>query len=141
MNSVPPKSIILIEDIDAIFVGREVATTNKCRISFSGLLNALDGVKTQDGRILFMTTNHKDKLDPALLRPGRADKKINLQNASHAQMEKLFLKFFLDDHDNATRFATQLPDYKLSMASVQEHLVKHSESVTECVKRAPDMLQ
>jgi len=63
-----------------------------------------------------MTTNHKEKLDPALLRPGRADRKINLQNASHSQMERLFLKFFANDHENATKFASQLPDYKLSMA-------------------------
>jgi len=46
MNSVPPSSIILIEDIDAIFAGREVAVGTYCRVSFSGLLNALDGVKT-----------------------------------------------------------------------------------------------
>jgi len=45
-------------------------------VSFSGLLNAIDGVRSQEGRILFMTTNHKENLDPALLRPGRADKHI-----------------------------------------------------------------
>jgi len=73
LNSVPPQSVVLIEDIDAIFEGREVAIGTRCNVSFSGFLNALDGVKTMDGRILIMTTNHKDKLDPALLRPGRAD--------------------------------------------------------------------
>lgn len=40
--------------------------------SFAALLNALDGVAAQDGRIMIMTTNHADKLDPALIRPGRA---------------------------------------------------------------------
>jgi chaperone BCS1 len=42
----------------------------------------LDGVRTADGRILFMTTNHKEKLDPALLRPGRADLHVELKNSS-----------------------------------------------------------
>ena len=42
-------------------------------VTFSGLLNALDGVRSQEGRILMMTTNHREKRDPALLRPGRAD--------------------------------------------------------------------
>jgi len=119
LNNVPPRSIILIEDIDAIFVGREVAVGTHCRVSFSGLLNALDGVKTQDGRILIMTTNHKDKLDPALLRPGRADKLIELQSSSHIEMKKLFLKFFTK-HPKAEKlsdkFAMQLPDYKIPMA-------------------------
>jgi chaperone BCS1 len=46
------------------------------------LLNAIDGIRTIDGRILFMTTNHKEKLDPALLRPGRTDLHFELKNAS-----------------------------------------------------------
>lgn len=45
-------------------------------------MNALDGIRSVDGRILFMTTNHKEKLDPALLRPGRADVHVKLDNAS-----------------------------------------------------------
>jgi len=40
-----------------------------------------------------MTTNHREKLDPALLRPGRADVHVELNYASHEQMEKFFLKF------------------------------------------------
>lgn len=51
-------------------------------MTFSGLLNALDGVRSQEGRILIMTTNHREKLDPALLRPGRADVHIELNYAS-----------------------------------------------------------
>jgi chaperone BCS1 len=39
-------------------------------VTFSGLLNALDGVGAVEGRILFMTTNHMERLDPALIRPG-----------------------------------------------------------------------
>lgn len=42
-------------------------------VTFSGLLNALDGVTASEGRVLFMTTNHLNKLDPALIRPGIYD--------------------------------------------------------------------
>ncbi len=42
-------------------------------LTFSGFLNAIDGVRSQEGRIIIMTTNYKEKLDPALLRPGRVD--------------------------------------------------------------------
>ena len=73
--------IILLEDIDALFVQRE-SVGRGGGVTFSGLLNALDGVRSQEGRILFMTTNHKEKLDPALLRPGRADYHVELNHAS-----------------------------------------------------------
>ncbi len=84
LNQAPMESIILLEDIDAIFVERTSVQAKKKgrQVSFSGLLNALDGVRSQEGRILIMTTNHIEKLDPALLRPGRADMKCELTYAS-----------------------------------------------------------
>ncbi|KAK0703077.1 hypothetical protein B0T26DRAFT_598248, partial [Lasiosphaeria miniovina] len=48
----------------------------------SDLLNALDGVASQEGRVLMMTTNYIEHLDPALIRAGRADQKIELPNAN-----------------------------------------------------------
>jgi chaperone BCS1 len=46
LNNAPEKAIILIEDIDAIFVDRTSAQQQKHSVSFSGLLNALDGVRS-----------------------------------------------------------------------------------------------
>ena len=46
------------------------------QLSFSGFLNALDGVATQEGTVLFMTTNHLERLDPALIRAGRIDEQV-----------------------------------------------------------------
>jgi hypothetical protein len=51
---------------------------DKDQLTLSGLLNVLDGVVDTPGRILIMTTNHPEMLDPALIRPGRIDKKIML---------------------------------------------------------------
>ena len=48
------------------------------KLSLSGLLNVLDGVVDSPGRIIVMTTNHPEHLDPALIRPGRIDKKLLL---------------------------------------------------------------
>jgi chaperone BCS1 len=66
-----------------------------------------------------MTTNHIEKLDPALLRPGRCDMKVKLNNASHNQMENMFNRFFPDaaNHE-AEAFAMQLPEHKISMAKL-----------------------
>jgi chaperone BCS1 len=44
----------------------------------SDLLNALDGLISVHSRIIIMTTNHPEKLDPALIRYGRVDHKIEL---------------------------------------------------------------
>lgn len=80
LSEAPERSIILLEDVDAMFTDRTTMQTSK--LSFSGFLNALDGVRSQEGQILFMTTNHKERLDPALLRPGRADVHVKLNHAS-----------------------------------------------------------
>ncbi|KAG6919913.1 hypothetical protein DXG01_013262 [Tephrocybe rancida] len=69
-------------------------------LSLSGLLNALDGVAAAEGRLLFATTNHLDRLDPALSRPGRMDVWIEFKNASKWQAEALFRNFFPSTEDD-----------------------------------------
>lgn len=130
LNDAPSHSIIFLEDIDGIFVGREsVNQDNRHRrsVTFSGLLNALDGVRSQEGRILFMTTNHRERLDPALLRPGRADFHAQLNNASYDQMQRMFLKFNPGREELATKFADALPEHKLSLAKLQGHFLKYRD--------------
>lgn len=94
--NLPPKSVLVIEDIDATKAShtREPETTEDTPpasgeplrpklekekfepISMSGLLNAIDGIATPENFILIMTTNHPEKLDPAMLRPGRVDRHV-----------------------------------------------------------------
>ncbi|CAL1706131.1 unnamed protein product [Somion occarium] len=85
--------------------GRRVVKTDQVpdvnTLSLSGLLNALDGVAASEGRILFATTNHLERLDPALSRPGRMDVWVEFKNASKWQAELLFRNFFPStDEDN-----------------------------------------
>ncbi|KAF8800962.1 P-loop containing nucleoside triphosphate hydrolase protein [Phlegmacium glaucopus] len=68
-------------------------------LSLSGLLNALDGVAASEGRLLFATTNHLERLDPALSRPGRMDVWVEFKNASRWQAEALFRNFFPCEED------------------------------------------
>lgn len=56
------------------------------RVTLSGLLNCLDGVTSTEARILFMTTNYLDRLDPALIRPGRVDVKEYIGFCSNYQL-------------------------------------------------------
>lgn len=63
-------------------------------ISLSGLLNAIDGVASAEGRVLIMTTNHPEKLDAALVRPGRVDRKVEFQLAMKEQISELFVRMY-----------------------------------------------
>lgn len=66
-------------------------------ISLSGLLNAIDGVATHEGRVLIMTTNHPEALDEALVRTGRVDLRIKFDYASTHQIRELFLRMYAVD--------------------------------------------
>lgn len=100
LNVVPERSIILLEDIDAAFVSREDTQLQKAafeglnRVTFSGLLNCLDGVASTEARIVFMTTNYPERLDPALIRPGRVDFKEYVGYCSRYQLEQMFKRFY-----------------------------------------------
>nr|CAD7585967.1 unnamed protein product [Timema genevievae] len=100
LSVAPQNSIVLLEDVDAAFASREDSQQAKAayeglnRVTFSGLLNCLDGVASTEARILFMTTNYLDRLDPALIRPGRVDLKEYVGHCSHCQLQQMFLRFY-----------------------------------------------
>ncbi|KAG8906202.1 hypothetical protein FRB99_007418 [Tulasnella sp. 403] len=105
--STPAHSMILIEDIDCAFPSREelekqkeakasgiTLAETKSSITLSGLLNVIDGVSSEEGRLLFATTNYVNRLDPALLRPGRMDVKIHYKMSTRDQIINLFKRFY-----------------------------------------------
>lgn len=76
-EAVSDESIVLLEDVDCAFRGRRAESAEG--ITFSGFLNCIDGVLApHSGRVLIMSTNHVDRLDPALIRPGRIDMRIEV---------------------------------------------------------------
>lgn len=70
---VRPRSMLLLEDVDAFHAATDRETSERRQVTMSGLLNALDGVSTPHGLITVMTTNHPEALDPAVTRRGRVD--------------------------------------------------------------------
>jgi len=128
----PENSIILLEDIDAAFVSREDSSISDAaykgmnRLTFSGLLNAIDGVTSTEGRIIFMTTNYMDRLDPALIRPGRVDSIQYIGHCSNNQLQTMFEKFFPDQTlDKAQQFASEVErlDCPVSAAQIQGYFM------------------
>jgi mitochondrial chaperone BCS1 len=96
LASVPPRSVILIEDIDSFFRQREKADQN-VKLSYSGFLNALDGVASHEGSVIFLTTNKPELLDEAATRSGRVDYRMELSHCDQDQARRMFLKFHPDD--------------------------------------------
>ena len=131
VDALPLATILLIEDVDCVLKEKR-ETNDVTRVTLSGLLNALDGVSSREGRVLFLTTNHPERLDPALIRPGRVDRKVELAHATPDQARRLFLWFYRDGglsgaelSREAERFASQVPANKVCMAAIQEHLLRH----------------
>lgn len=135
MQKIRPHSILFIEDIDATFVKRE---SKQEKVSFSAVLNALDGVFSKNGCIAFMTTNHKENLDPALIRPGRIDYQIEFAFPTQYQKEQIFKRFYPNEQSMATQFATALPN-GLSMAQIQGFLLLYRTEPMKAICFAPSL--
>ena len=121
MNHIPERSILLLEDIDAAFNERKQSDTQGyvSGVTFSGLLNALDGVASAEERLIFMTTNHPERLDAALLRPGRIDFKQCVDNATEYQVRKMFLRFYEGCVEDCDKFVRKLIELNHTVNTAQ----------------------
>ncbi|KAJ2850230.1 Complex III assembly protein translocase and chaperone [Coemansia brasiliensis] len=140
----PERSLLLLEDVDAAFTRErqqsEHAAYQQSMVTFSGLLNALDGVASSDERIIFMTTNHIERLDPALIRPGRVDVKVYLGNATPYQIRRMFTRFYGDEHAMlADAFVQALAGHSVSTAQLQGHFIAHKKAPQCAIDQVADL--
>ncbi|RPB13937.1 hypothetical protein P167DRAFT_564141 [Morchella conica CCBAS932] len=98
LTKLPERSIALLEDVDAAFGNRRTQSDEDgyqgANVTFSGLLNALDGVASSEERIVIMTTNHPERLDEALVRPGRVDVRAEIGYATVEVVEEMWERFY-----------------------------------------------
>lgn len=117
-NSVSNRAILLLEDVDCIRAARERKEADEDSpastkgIITSDLLNVIDGVVATEGRLLVMTTNHRDRLDSALLRKGRIDCEFNLSWAQDAELSRF--------HRRAHEMFS-IPEYEVFREMLPEH--------------------
>merc|ERR1712165_265103 len=109
----------------------------KDELNLTGLLNVLDGVVDTPGRMLIMTTNHPEILDPALIRPGRIDKKLYLGylgcNDMVLMMEHYFQTRLVESQVARIKAAVEEPPtLKFTPAEV-EQLACEYEDVEEMI--------
>lgn len=143
LGLVPDRSFVLLEDVDSAFSRRQKTSEDgfQSNVTFSGLLNALDGVASSEERVIFMTTNHPEVLDPALIRPGRVDMSEVLDDAVGEQAYRLFVKFYgVDKSDSPAPLSPGahdplLHDEPLSRADVEALGEKVSQAVDAARKQ------
>lgn len=156
-QEIPPQCIVLLEDIDAVWTGRDIerseyssgSAASGCTLS--GLLNVLDGVGSQEGRIVIMTTNRPEYLDSALVRPGRVDMKIFLGNISQKSSGEMFVRMFAPEvridqvaisesgawpdldriRQLAAEFAAKIPEDTFTPSKLQGFFQLHLEDAEE----------
>jgi len=93
LQKAPEKSIIVLEDIDALFNNRH-SMNRSCPLTFTGLLNGLDGIGNAVGQIFVVSTNHLERLDPALIRSGRVDRKFEFSYCTDEVLQLMFERFY-----------------------------------------------
>ncbi|KAJ6602231.1 P-loop containing nucleoside triphosphate hydrolase protein [Mycena sp. CBHHK59/15] len=159
--TIPKRSIVLVEDIDCALPSREEdddsdpgtplpgprrERAGRSGVTLSGLLNMIDGIGSEEGKLFFATTNYVDRLDPALMRPGRIDRRIRYTLATRAQAKGLFerlctrrvvsaaapspLSGTLSDAQLARlagQFAASMRDYEYSTAELQGYLLSNRD--------------
>lgn len=144
LSRLPSRCIVLFEDIDQAGlpmrripdVRRTTGTESSLQtfqpITLSGFLNAIDGVATPEGLVVFFTTNCLAKLDPAITRPGRVDEILELGLAGRSQIRSMFLRMYPSDptshadyESKAQTFANKVRDRSLTLARLQGFLLQY----------------
>ncbi|CAA0827663.1 cytochrome BC1 synthesis [Striga hermonthica] len=140
------RSILVVEDIDASIDLSERNSSAKKKmppmpvyphhgnqgqkVTLSGLLNFIDGLWSScgDERIIIFTTNHKEKLDPALLRPGRMDVHIHMSYCTPCGFQ-LLAKNYLGqtNHPLMPKIESLIASTRVTPAEIGEQLLKSEE--------------
>lgn len=111
MADIRSGSMIVMEDVDCTVPDRDTNQAN--RVTLSGLLNCLDGIMSREGCMIVMTTNYRNVLDAALIRPGRVDRELEFGYATSDQKSRL-----------AARLGGEVPEGEtLTMAECQQHIL------------------
>ena len=91
-------------------------------------MNALDGVASGEERIIFLTTNHPERLDPALIRPGRVDLSVLIDDAHPAQAKELFVRFYGHGDEETQGWENLGPEELDKMGSKVEDIMTHEKA-------------
>lgn len=111
-------------------------------INLSCFLNILDGIIELHGIMIIMTTNHPEKIDTALICPGRFDFKYEFKKASRNIIkEMLKFKFMVSDEEiNSLTEKLDIKDEVLSPAEIQSICFKN-DNINDCINEIMDSMK
>ena len=127
VQTIPENSILLLEDIDHIFQERKKNDEHKNAITFSGLLQVLDGFGSQYKLITMITTNFIEVLDKALIRRGRIDKMVEFKYANRDQIHHMYQRFLPEKMEQFTDFYKHIKCLKITTSILQDYLFTHMD--------------
>jgi AAA+ superfamily predicted ATPase len=137
-------TILVIEDMDCIFKERKSNDEARNMVSFSGILNGMDGITTSEHQILIMTTNHIEHLDPALIRPGRVDHIMRFDYAVKEQIVEMFNVYTgAKKEEKGEEFYSKVKslNIKLTTSLLQQYLLKYMNADIEAILENVDELK
>lgn len=128
--------IVFIDEIDAIANTRMQMGTAHSSDSLNALLSEMDGFEQNSGVIVVAATNMPDRLDAALIRPGRFDRKVHLQLPDKKAREDI-VRLYLDDRgDDTVDIEVLVGDISGFSGAELESMVNLAS--IECVKEGGD---
>merc|ERR1711953_1454857 len=104
------------------------------KLTLASLLEVLDGVMEMEGRMLIITTNYPEKLDKALIRPGRIDMKVHFGPMNGENIIRMYKHFFETDSP-ASVSSSDLPDLKWTPAEVTQVFLNNMNNPQEALKQ------
>lgn len=120
---------IVFEDVDTLFNEDRQTDPERNGITASGFFNVIDGIGNKHGIIYFMTTNHPERLDPALIRAGRVDFRMELSYLTDNQAYNMFNKFCPNKlNDFNKKIKDIIKEHDVSPAILENILFKNYEN-------------
>jgi len=110
------------------------------KLDLSAVLNILDGTLETPGRMLIITSNYPEKLDQALIRPGRIDMIIEFKKANHQTIHEMYECYFEEKAD--PELVEQIPEYLWTPAELGQILFKNfknpPQALTDLITNTPE---
>jgi len=143
IQNLPEKCVLVVEDIDGLFVERRAGDNSKNCVTMSGLLNVFDGIATPEGLIVFITTNFKSNLDAALIRPGRVDYVLKFEYIKSHQIKEMY-HVFMENSFNDIELNKFVDDFKalnvnISASLLQQYLFKYFDNPVGALENINDI--
>jgi len=92
------------------------------KLTLGAVLEVIDGLVEAPGRVIIFTTNHKEHLDPALLRPGRIDMQVEFKKLRRNHIADIYKKWY--GYPICLKALSDIPDYKFSQAEISQLLFR-----------------